>query len=346
MSRLRCAFCHSEQLTILPETDDKGQIYRCEKCKERMHPLESFPVLPKTQEPFMRLLHVGGRQNYIGPAQNLLKLFGNAMELYVCEADPEVKNAGIEEGYDERYQTKVFTLPYCLYNRHGEHDFHINKDPDSSSLLPSYPYAKKDFNTKVAWGDVTQAIKTITLRTETVNGLIHRGIIKKPHFISLDTQGVEYDILDKASAALKEETIGVVTEVEFHQLYQDQHLFGDISKLLNEWGFRLFRLYNMETWYPTDKCTVGDGMLTVAEALFLRDWRWYFTSRGEEGNPANLWALPRLVGAAVAFNQWSYAYEIIERINAVCPELWEHVVKKNEFWFCDINVINKIKEGV
>ncbi len=339
---MKCPFCNSDKLQILPETDDKGQIYRCLACGGRMHPLESFPILPKTQEPFMRLLHVGGRQNYIGPAQNLLKLYGNAMELYVCEADPEVKNAGIKEDYDTRYGTKVFTLPYCISDKVGKSTFNINKDPDSSSLLKTAERAKNYFNGNIVWGNVTETVKTIKLQTKTVDNLILRKKLPVPHFISLDAQGAESRILKKAKLALAYDTVGVVTEVEFNTLYKGQFLFSEICQQLKFWVLDLFRFYNMETWYPTKNCTLGDGRLTVAEALFLRDWHWYLTPTG---NP-NFWPLARLIASAIAFNQYSYAYEILEYLNETCPEAWESFAKQNGFWFCDINLLNKMKEGV
>lgn len=333
---LKCQLCESTALDILSETDDNGQIYRCSKCGNKIHPYTEFPSLIQNgPEPFIRLFHVGGRQNYIGPAQNLLRMFGEAMELIVCEADPDVGNAGLKEEYDANLRTKVITLPYCIYSSLGYHDFYINADPDSSSLLKTALEAASYFNRKVTWGEVTKAVKMVQLKTETIDHLIGTGKIKVPHFVSIDAQGAEWDILTRSSQTIGYEAVGVVTEVEFNRLYEDQSLFEDTTKMLRYHNFRLFRLYNEETWYHTKDFARGDGMLTVAEALYLRDYRYYFRPTPD------FWPLARLCAAAVAFNQWSYAYTIIEKVSENYKDAWEKFVKSNGLWFCEKATLEK-----
>lgn len=50
----------------------------------------------------------------------------------------------------------------------------------------------------------------------------------RPDFLSIDAQGSELDIIKGSGFILDENIIGIMSEEEFHRLYDAQPLFGDI----------------------------------------------------------------------------------------------------------------------
>jgi FkbM family methyltransferase len=62
---------------------------------------------------------------------------------------------------------------------------------------------------------------------------------KPIHFLKLDVEGAEYDVLCGAFDALRSSVLAVRAEVVFAPVYKDAAAFGDVHKLLVEKGFEL-----------------------------------------------------------------------------------------------------------
>ncbi len=291
-------------------------------------------------DPTLRVFHVGGRGG-IGPAYCLLSL-GESLSLSIFEANIQgaIEGAGdsswsdydsLIANYANRYGIKVSVLPYCLSNRVGKQEFHINVMPDCSSLLSMNPDAKNYTRMvgdkyRIIWGQICQPTRTVEIDVTTLDELYTNRVIQMPHFLSLDVQGAEYDILEGASKALQGDLLGVVSEVEFRELYEGQKLFTDQYTLLKKHQFSLFELYKSEYWYSGP--ILGKGALMVAEAFFLRDFQ-YFIRKDKE--PALLLSnLSKLAIVAYCFGRSSYAFEIVEYIMNNWQHEWDQFTKQSD----------------
>ena len=286
-------------------------------------------------DPTLRVFHVGGRGD-MGPVECLLQL-GENLSLSIFEANIEAGDSSWD-GYDSliadyanRYGTKLSVISQCLSNCVGKKEFHINVMPDCSSLLKMSPdaknYSRMDRGKyRIIWGEICQPTRTIVIDVATLDELYANGVIQMPHFLSMDVQGAEYDILEGASKAFQGDLLGVVSEVEFRALYEGQKLFMDQYTLLKKHQFSLFELYNFEYWYSGP--ILGKGALMVAEALFLRDFQ-YFVKKDKEPAPL-LSNLSKLATLAHCFDRSSYAFEIVEYIMSNWQHEWDIFIKQSE----------------
>ena len=278
----------------------------------------------------VEVFHVGGRGG-LGPVETLFRI-GKDMVFTVFEADESGDSSW--KSYESELRSKygVYGLKgakvvfQCLAGSVGKRKFYTNVDPDSSSLLKISPKAKDYTRDDFVWGHVCQPTHTVELDVTTLDELYSCGKIKKPHFLSLDAQGVECDILTGArEMALDDDLAGVLTEVEFRELYENQKLFGDTDALLTKHHFILFELYNRDYWHLGHP--FGAGALTVAEALYLRDYH-YFIDKYKNQPLLLLSNLAKLAIIAYYFNRGSYTFVIGEYILNNWKSEWEQLVTK------------------
>lgn len=136
---------------------------------------------------------------------------------------------------------------------------HITAEPASSSL---YRPVAQDF-----WPEcerVFQVVAEHACDLVTLDAVLERREITQPiHYIKLDTQGSELDILKGATKALANALV-LELEVEFNTMYQDQPLFADVDTWLREQGFVLWRLGRLVHYGVEGATSVGSTPLTVA----------------------------------------------------------------------------------
>jgi FkbM family methyltransferase len=224
--------------------------------------------------------HVGGR----GGTRSfpLLKLFESDIINIIFDADEECIDQ-IKKKWSLQ-PSETIVLPYCLSAQVGKVIFNINYDPYSSSIYPfNHRYAKYYFAPSThniyhgpdcLIGDSFKTVRQIELNTTTLDHLVYKGSeLPPPDYLSIDTQGSEMSILEGSEKILSSTVLVVQLEVEFHQLYKEQPLFGDISKLLDSFNFNLVDLELFSNLYPIRGRSGfrGKGYAAHGEALFLRN---------------------------------------------------------------------------
>lgn len=219
---------------------------------------------------------------------------------------------------------EVHVLPVCLGARRGVRPFFVTASPYGSSL---YRPAALDFDYYAHGHGVdqracenTQVVETLELQVEALDSLYANGgtMPPPPDFLSLDTQGSEADILDGAWRTIDENTVAIVSEVEFQELYQGQPLFHDVAARLAEFGFvfaRFLKLPEMPP-YRGPLGFRGDGFHTYADALFLRRPEVIAERFGERRELA----LRKLILSAVAHGQIEFALLAGETLDGVRRE--------------------------
>ena len=159
-------------------------------------------------------------------------------------------------------QGRVTVLPLCIGKEDGSCSFNIDYDPCMSSmreLNPEYgDYTlfqidpiKGAMDYRLA--DTGRTMEKRKLQVVSLDTLYadDKPPAPPPDFLSMDTQGSEYDILLGATQVLADSVLALRLEVAFQPIYKGQKLFGDLCQLV----------------------AVGVGVVeTSSDALMLRTW--------------------------------------------------------------------------
>ena len=218
--------------------------------------------------------HIGGRDGsspFIIPEK-----FKNDFLQILYDADEDCINQ-INQTVDS-----TITLPYCIGAKKSVQTFYINLDPYTSSLLKLNP-KYKDFYyftndqhqgpLDYCYGDTVVTMEKRTVNTTSLDQLFdEQKHIPLPDILTLDTQGTEYEILTGSKKHLDNQILSIQLEVEFHEVYKNQKLFGDICQLLDQRGFIFIKFINIVEFSPY-RVPIGlrsEGIHTFGEALFFR----------------------------------------------------------------------------
>jgi len=121
----------------------------------------------------------------------------------------------------------------------------------------------------MTWKTNTELDRVVEIQTTTIDEVIAQRAIPAPDMLSVDAQGAELKIFHGAQGAFHQDILAVISEVEFHRIYEGQPLFSDQFDFLYRHGFRLAEIFAQQYWHPVARA--GYGLLTVGEALFFRD---------------------------------------------------------------------------
>ncbi|MDP2949788.1 MAG: FkbM family methyltransferase, partial [Chloroflexota bacterium] len=177
-----------------------------------------------------RVLHVGGRGDIATIAP--LYALGPNLELTVVEADPSAEPIQVPDILSGR----VRVLACCLGNHAAPQEFHVTHNPQASSLYLMNPrFAHWTYNS-VPWEQEAVLDHDIDVVTTTIDILRAEMKLQELHFLSLDAQGAEYEILWGAENTLRNDPIvGVVAEAGLANIYKGQGLFSQqLDTLLRE----------------------------------------------------------------------------------------------------------------
>jgi FkbM family methyltransferase len=153
-------------------------------------------------------------------------------------------------------------FPYFVGGQNGAADFHLYKDPGTSSaLLPNEAFLQ--FATSGFSVD-----RTVQVDARTLDSVMVSESVDDIDIIKLDTQGTEYQILAHAERSLSQAFL-VEVEVEFFEMYKDQKLFPEVCQLMRNSGFELLYLNRV---FMGRQAFKGEsrGQLIFGDALFGR----------------------------------------------------------------------------
>jgi len=264
--------------------------------------------------------HVGGDDGS-GPIGALFEIIPNAI-FVAFEIRDDAAPVSVTQADDDTQQVRI-KVNRAVDGGRGTKEFYVTNKPKSSSLLKPSPMARDEdpgMPFCQTWGDNTRIVKTIEVQTSSIAQIIEELGLPAPDIISSDAQGAELRILDGAGRYL-DNALGVVTEVEFSEIYHRQALFDDQMMMLSPKGFRLVNLMNMQVWHPVARMR-GMGFLTVGEAIWVKYFHAF--APGEE-RPArgyvDIAATPtttllKMCIIAMGFRMLSYAVKVAKYVKA------------------------------
>jgi FkbM family methyltransferase len=207
----------------------------------------------------------------------------------------------------------------CVGRASERVSFNITRKPHASSLLLLDPkfaraYVHKS-NVEPIWGVTFGVARTIEVDTESLDSIVLSGRlgIGAPDVLTLDTEGVEFEILEGADVLLRKEIVCVVAEVAFLQIRQGQKLYGDISALLARKGFIPLCIQQHPSelsFYRAPVGLRGRGIQVFADAVFLKDPE----AALKDWAPSEAAVkLRKLAVAALTFGHLEYALDCLDR---------------------------------
>ncbi|MGE5659839.1 MAG: FkbM family methyltransferase [Actinomycetota bacterium] len=235
-------------------------------------------------------------------------IFAPNLTIYGFDADVEACNQANADLEARQVNWIEKHIPLALSNTEGSSTLYITKHPGCSSLYqPSPDYIGRFLgNSKLIELDHTIEIKTTTL-----DAFCQAAEIQEVDFLQLDLQGAELKVLEGSSQILDNSLLGILTEVEFTEIYSGQPLFGDIDVYLRNRGFTLFDFGKMCRDQRREIPILSQnhpGALIWTDAFYFRDLM-HSEVRAELKTPEKLLKLACL---ADMMEFPDYALEILE----------------------------------
>ena len=167
-----------------------------------------------------------------------------------------------------RQHHKGDILPYALWSKETELLLNINNSPGTSSVLESNMHFLSQFDDSQRY----ESKNKITISTRTIDNLHNSGELIDVDFMKIDIQGAEVEMLKGGVNFLKNNLVGLESEVLFTYLYHNQPLFSDIEVFVRqELGLELWDIRKTYWKYSQSRYkNPTKGRLIFGDALFLR----------------------------------------------------------------------------
>lgn len=151
---------------------------------------------------------------------------------------------------------------------------YLNKRPTTSSLLPANLELtnRYDFKRLFNFDNIfdTESIQEVT--TYGLDEIIELEKLPRPDFIKIDVQGLTQEVLETAEQCLNKSVLGMQIEVEFLETYKSQKTFGVTHEYLQERGFEIFQLSNLNKWFYKSHLDLksSGGQHAFCDLLYLK----------------------------------------------------------------------------
>jgi FkbM family methyltransferase len=223
--------------------------------------------------------HIGGR-GFGTSFDDCPKTFDANIHYYLYEGDKECADAMKNENERKNYTI----LPHCLGAEKSKKKLNITKNPFGSSLYQPNSYYENyygEVNTgktvyDAIFGQWCKKIRDVDVEVNSLDNLFQSGALvatAQPDFLSVDTQGSEFDIFKGAAKTIENGVLGIVSEIEFHPLYKDQPLFSHVFDELHSLKFHFAGFTHISDEISSFRAPLGQrgkGFLAFGDALFLR----------------------------------------------------------------------------
>jgi len=193
----------------------------------------------------------GGCINYIdiGSLRGLTEPWrSNANQIrFLLNFDPNEK---------PRRTKNSFTYNTAVWDADETRPFYITKGrggSGSSLLKPNYQYVRTNFESLKkqgpkdladSWFERSEIVKTIDIHCLPLDQILEDEFPNTDfHFLKVDAQGAESNIIKGAHSFLSEACLGIHIELYKIPLYESAVLFGDVVAYLEDRGFTLVKMF-------------------------------------------------------------------------------------------------------
>lgn len=157
----------------------------------------------------------------------------NLANFYLFEPDNQ-EATRLAQKYSSR--KNIVVNPKALFSENKTLEFRVSRHRALNSIFPANVELLKKEGYKLSEFD---SIGVINAQATTIDDYCKD---KSVHFLKLDTEGSELDILRGAEITLASTILGVRIEALFVEIYKGCPLFGDIHKFMLSRGFELLNL--------------------------------------------------------------------------------------------------------
>ncbi|WKN44453.1 FkbM family methyltransferase [Tunicatimonas pelagia] len=200
----------------------------------------------------LTILDIGARHgiktifpNFLDPSRYYGLSYLNKKNLSFIGVEPDEDGAiDLRAGGD---YDKVISK--ALYSRKGKQTLYITRQPACSSLLKPDQQAIKE-NIDIEWWKDLEVINEIKVDTTTLGELCDQYSIN-PDFIKIDTQGVEYEVVEGGMEYIKN-TVAVLAELCEKPWYEGQKDAASFIFLMKNLGFEVVAK-NFKPHVPTER---------------------------------------------------------------------------------------------
>jgi FkbM family methyltransferase len=153
-------------------------------------------------------------------------------------------------------------IPSGVWNQSGTVSISFTRKPMCSShFTPNLPFLSRFLDV-----DRFDIVGSGQINCLTVDDLLASSG-KEVDFIKLDLEGGELAVLEGAVATMRS-CIGMHVEVSFQSLRENQPLFGDVARFLQQHGLEFIDFVSLLRWERGSYS--GTGQAIFADSLFLR----------------------------------------------------------------------------
>jgi len=196
----------------------------------------------------------GGISDHLNRAKKYMHLIG--FEPHEPSYDALVKN--------KTENSQFFNI--ALHNEKKEIDFYITRKPTASSMFKPNMRFRRPFQNP----EELEIVKTIRIRTDTLDQVCRDNQLVDIDLIKADTQGSELFIFQGGGKIIEESVFAIEVEVEFTAMYEKQPLFTNIDELMRGTGFDLMNLGLLRWQRLSSKKKKSKGQIVAALAHYTR----------------------------------------------------------------------------
>lgn len=198
------------------------------------------------------------------------EIFAPNLTIYGFDADTDACGTANENLENRQINWNEKHIPLCLWKSAGKSTLYVTKFPGCSSL---YPPSKFYIEHYTGNSELIELVDTLKVETTTLDAFCQLEEIDEIDLIQLHVQGAELGVLEGSASILEKSLLGIITEVEFTEIYTGQPLFGDIDVFLRKQGFTLFDVSNMHRAYHRMPVfsKEHEGSLIGGDAFYFRD---------------------------------------------------------------------------
>jgi FkbM family methyltransferase len=196
------------------------------------------------------------------------------VDFHMFEMDGE-EAARLERKYKSDTRIKIY--PIALYSRDETLRFRVSEHQALNSVFASNQtlLEKNDYMLREFAVNQERAVEA-----RSVDSLFKDVDI---HFMKLDVEGAEFELLQGARHKLSDSVLGIRSEVLFAPIYEGAPLFGDLNHLLLAEGFELLNFDYTGAGNKSGRYTLPGryGKLLSSDAVWIVGNDRLFAAKGE-----------------------------------------------------------------